>query len=123
MPMTDVISLAMSECFSGSMMGMPPPTLASKAISLPAAAAASMTSSPWVAMSALLAVTTFLPAASAPSTTVRAKVVPPISSTTRSMSGSLMTSLKSLVNRCPTPWASASAELSEHTRASSTSMP
>ena len=47
-----------------------------------------MTSSPYVAMSALLAVTTFLPALSAPTTMSRATVVPPISSTTMSMSGS-----------------------------------
>ena len=121
--MTEVISLAMSECFSGSMMGMPPPTDASKASSLPAASAASITSLPWVAMSALLAVTTFLPAASAFSTTVRAMVVPPMSSTTISISGSLMMLLKLSVNRWPTPWASASAGDSEHTRASSISTP
>lgn len=78
----------MSECFIGSMMGMPPPTLASNAISLPASSAAPMTSSPYVAMSALLAVTTFLPALRAPTTMSRATVVPPISSTTMSMSGS-----------------------------------
>ena len=67
MPMTEVISLAMSECFSGSMMGMPPPTLASKRhFPVLVAAARSMTSSPHVAMSALLAVTTFLPARRAP---------------------------------------------------------
>lgn len=35
-PMTELISLAMSECFIGSMMGMLPLTLASNAISLPA---------------------------------------------------------------------------------------
>ena len=58
-----------------------------------------MISSPHVAMSALLAVTTFFPASSAPITTVRAKVVPPMSSMTMSISGSLMMSLKSLVNR------------------------
>ena len=74
-------------------------------------------------MSALFAVTTHLPASSAPITTVRAKVVPPMSSTTISMSGSLMMSLKSSVNRWPTPCASACSRLSEHTRASSMSMP
>ena len=88
MPMTDVISLAMSACFSGSMMGMPPPTLASNAISFPMRSASSMTSLPCVAMSALFAVTTFLPAESASSTTLRATVVPPMSSITMSMSGS-----------------------------------
>ena len=62
MPMTDWISLAISECFNGSMMGMPPPTLASNAISLFMRAAVLMISSPHVAMSALLAVTTFFPA-------------------------------------------------------------
>ena len=86
--MTELTSLAMSECFIGSMMGMPPPTLASNAISRPASSAACMTSSPCVAMSALLAVTTFLPARSAPSTTSRATVVPPMSSMTMSMFGS-----------------------------------
>ena len=91
--MTEETSLAMSECLSGSMMGMPPPTLASNAISLPARSAASMTSLPWVAMSALLAVTTFLPAASASRTTLRATVVPPMSSITMSMPGSFTMSV------------------------------
>jgi hypothetical protein len=89
MPSTEVILLAISECLSGLMMGMPPATAASNMSSLPAASAACMISSPWVASRALLAVTTFLPAAKASRITSRATVVPPISSTTMSMSGSL----------------------------------
>ena len=40
MPMTVWISLLVRECFSGPMMGMPPPTLASKSTSTPLASAA-----------------------------------------------------------------------------------
>ena len=114
---------AMSECFIGSMMGMPPPTLASNAISLPASSAVRMTSSPCVAMSALFAVTTFLPARRAPSTTSRATVVPPMSSMTMSMSGSSRMSWKSCVKMSSTPCSIACSGLREHTRANSTSMP
>ena len=92
MPMTATISLLVSECLSGPMIGMPPPTLASKAMSTPAASAAAMTSSPWLASSALFAVTTLLPADSESSTTVRATPVPPMSSMMTSRLGSSMSS-------------------------------
>src|SRR5450759_163737 len=98
MPITETISLLTSECFSGPMMGMPPPTDASNMMSTPAFDAASMTSWPLLAMSALFAVTTDLPACSAESTTTFAAFVPPISSMTMSTRSSAMTWAASVVN-------------------------
>ena len=98
MPSTESISLPVSACFIGSMMGMPPPTLASKATSTPWAAAASNISLPRLAMTALFAVTTCLPAESAPKMTSAATPVPPISSTTMSTSGFSTTACQSSTN-------------------------
>ena len=70
------------------MIGMPPATAASKATITPLAWAAAKISLPCFASSALLAVTTCLPLAMAASTSSLARVSPPISSTTMSMSGS-----------------------------------
>src|SRR5688500_1711341 len=69
------------------MIGMPPATEASKATITPLACALAKISVPCLARSALLAVTTCLPASSAFSTSSSALVSPPISSTTMSMSG------------------------------------
>src|SRR5450759_183729 len=98
MPMTDRISLLTRQCFSGEMIGMPPPTAASNMMSTPVAAAASMTSWPADAMSALFAVTTDLPARRAESTTSFAAPVPPISSITMSTAGSAISSASSVVH-------------------------
>ena len=69
-------------------IGIPPPTLASKATARPAARAWAKTFAPCSARSALLAVTTCLPAASAASTNCKAGSVPPIVSMMMSTSGS-----------------------------------
>jgi hypothetical protein len=74
------------------MIGMPPATEASKPTITPAFCAALKISLPCVASSALLAVTTCLPLRIASSTSCLAMVVPPISSTTMSMSCALTTS-------------------------------
>src|SRR4051794_32733193 len=71
------------------MIGMPPATAASKASATPASSARRARRSPCFAISALLAVTTCLPRASAVSTTSSATPsAPPISSTTAPISGS-----------------------------------
>ena len=64
MPCSDRIWLAARHWDRAAMMGTPPATLASKAMARPCRRAASKTSAPCVASSALLAVTTSLPAAS-----------------------------------------------------------
>src|SRR5579872_1010344 len=69
------------------MIGTPPPTLASKPIAMPVLLAAAKSSSPCSASSALLPVTTSLPAASACIISLRAGSIPPNSSTTMSTSG------------------------------------
>src|SRR5688572_5112209 len=68
------------------MIGTPPATAASKATITPFFCAAAKISLPWVARSALLAVTTCLPWPIASSTRSFAMVVPPISSITISTS-------------------------------------
>jgi len=79
------------------MRGMAPATAASKRRSTPALAAASNNSAPDAAISSLLAVTTGLPAFRAVSTSSRAGSNPPMSSTTRSISGSATTDAGSSV--------------------------
>ncbi len=70
------------------MTGMPPAAAASKLRATPAFSASLASSVPWRASSALLAVTTGLPAASAASTAfLGAPSSPPISSTNTSMPG------------------------------------
>ena len=83
------------------MIGMPPATAASKATMTPRAWAASKTSLPWMAMSALLAVTTCLPFWMARKTSVRAGSSPPMSSTTIRTSGSSTTAVGSSVSTMP----------------------
>ncbi len=77
------------------MMGMPPPTLASKPMSTPASATARMISGPHSARSALFAVTTDFPFRIASSRKSFAAPVPPISSTTIWTFGSRATCIPS----------------------------
>ncbi len=81
------------------MMGMPPATAPSNATITPFFCAAAKISLPWVASSALLAVTTCLPFSIAARTRSFATVVPPISSITMSISGSRTTAKASEVTR------------------------
>ena len=87
MPAIHSMRLAVRPSRSALMIGMPPATAASNATITPFACAAAKISLPCRASSALLAVTTCLPCAIASSTSVRAGSMPPISSTTMSMSG------------------------------------
>src|SRR5690606_224184 len=80
-----------SSDLSALRIGMPPATEASKATSTPLACAAVKISLPCSAISALLAVTICLPLAMACRISSRAVVVPPISSTRISTSGSAAT--------------------------------
>ena len=80
------------------MIGTPPATAASKPNSTPRRRAASNSSGPWVATSALLAVTTCLPAAIARRMNVRAGSSPPISSMTTEVAGSARTRSMSVVS-------------------------
>ena len=78
--------------------GIPPATAASKSRSTPCRSAAWNSSTPTLASSSLLAVTTGLPAASAVVISSRAGSMPPMTSTTRSTSGSATTSWASRVS-------------------------
>src|SRR5256714_6272010 len=84
---------------SGRMSGMPPATDASKRRSTPEPSAVSKSSLPALARSSLLAVTTGFPDLSASVMSERAGSIPPITSTTMSMSGSVTTAWPSCVNR------------------------
>src|SRR5882757_8738661 len=85
------------------MMGMPPATAPSNATITPFFCAAEKISLPWVASSALFAVTTCLPLSIAASTRTFATVVPPISSITISTSGSRTTAKASATTRASPP--------------------
>ena len=91
MPMTWSMGSPSSDSRSGRTSGMPPPTAASNSTSTPDASAVANTSAPTLASSSLLAVTTGLPALSASRMSWRAGSMPPITSITTSMSGSLTT--------------------------------
>jgi hypothetical protein len=78
-----------------SIIGMPPPEDASKAMQVFFCRASENSSTPDLASSALLAVTTGLPSDSAFCTKVPATPVPPINSTTISVFGSSMAALAS----------------------------
>ncbi len=78
---------------------MPPATAASKSRSCPASSAAAKSSVPTLASSSLLAVTTGLPWRSAVRISSRAGSMPPITSTTTSMSGSSTSAWLSRVSR------------------------
>ena len=88
MPRISVMRLAVRHCLSGVMIGMPPPTLASKRKSTSFFSAIANMSLPNCATTSLLAVTTLLPASIARSMYSRAGWMPPMSSTTTSISGS-----------------------------------
>ncbi len=98
-PMTWSIGSPSSDSRRGRTSGMPPPTAASNSTSTPDASAVANTSPPWLASSSLLAVMTGLPALSASRMNWRAGSMPPITSMTTSMSGSLTTDAASLVKR------------------------
>ena len=110
--MIDRMRLATSPSLRDLITGMPPPTLASKPTSTPFAAAAAKMSRPSWESSALLAVTTCLPASMASRTKVLAGSMPPISSTIMSIFGSLIRSRASRVSgtwlnrsgRASVPW-------------------
>src|SRR5467141_5217021 len=91
MPAIHSMRFAASPSRSSLMIGMPPPTEPSKATITPFFCAAAKISVPWVASSALLAVTTCLPLRIASSTSSFAMLVPPISSTMMSISASRTT--------------------------------
>src|SRR6266571_5268075 len=97
MPKTLSTRLAVSPSLTARINGMPPATAASKASATPRRLASSHSSWPWWASSALFAVTTCLPAASALRMKVRAGSRPPISSTTTGIEGSPSTRLASAV--------------------------
>jgi len=80
------------------MTGMVPPTLASNPMSTPPRSAALKISSPWVASSALLAVTTCLPCRIASRIKLLAGSQPPISSMTIEISGSFRMAFASRVS-------------------------
>ena len=88
---------------SALMMGMPPATAPSKATITPFFCAAAKISLPWVASSALFAVTTCLPLSTAARMRSLATVTPPTSSITMSISGSRTTSNASAVTRALPP--------------------
>src|SRR5262249_11704111 len=90
--------LAASPSRSDRMIGTPPATAASKPSSTPRRRAASNSSRPWVGTKALLAVTTWLPAAMARRMNVRAGSRPPISSMTTDTAGSAKTRSTSVVS-------------------------
>ena len=97
MPAIHSILLAAKPSRKDLMMGMPPATAASNITITFFAAAAAKISLPCSANSFLLAVTTCLPLAMACITMSLAMVVPPMSSTTISMSGWLTISAASVV--------------------------
>src|ERR1041384_2066726 len=117
MPAIHSIRFSARPSRSALMMGMPPPTEASKATITPLFWAAAKISLPWVASSALLAVTTCLPCAIASSTSCFPTVYPPISSTTISTSLERATSNASGVTsaRPPTIFFACSSALSATT--------
>ena len=96
-PAIHSIRLAVSPSRNALMIGMPPATAPSNATITPFACAAAKISLPCRASSALLAVTTCLPLAIACRMNVRAGSMPPISSTTMSMSACASTTAASAV--------------------------
>ena len=116
MPATHSMRLAVRPSRSALMMGMLTATAPSYATVTPCCRAAAKISLPCVASSALLAVTTCLPARMAASTHSRAGLVPPATSTTTSTSGCVATSIGSLVSAASLPTTRiARARLRAHT--------
>src|SRR5579863_3778772 len=102
MPAMRRMRLAASPSRSALMTGMPPATAASKASGTPRSSAAAASEAPCTASSALLAVTTGLPAAMAAWANARAgPSEPPISSTTTSTAGSAASATGSSYQRRP----------------------
>src|SRR6266446_3909081 len=95
MPKAESTRLAGSPSLTARMSGMPPATAASKPSITRLRRAASKISGPWWASSALLAVTTCLPASRALRMNVRAGSSPPTSSMTTWTAGSSSTSAAS----------------------------
>ena len=98
-PMIREMRSPASDSRSGRISGMAPATAASKYRSAPAASAASYSSGPCSASSALLAVTTPAPRFSAVSSRSLVGSMPPITSTTTSMSSRATTPSASVVSR------------------------
>src|SRR5439155_1361998 len=96
MPKAESTRLAGSPSLTARMRGMPPATAASKPRRARLRRAASKNSGPWWARSALLAVTTCLPASRARRMKVRAGSSPPTSSMTICTAGSASTLAASL---------------------------
>ncbi len=94
-------------------MGMPPATAASNSRSTPASSATANSSAPTLASSSLLPVTTGLPLRSAAVMSSRAGSIPPMTSTTTSISGSFTTAIASRVS---TPAGSATSRSLERLR-------
>ena len=102
-PATHSMRLAVKPSRIALMIGIPPATAASNATITPLAEAAAKISVPCLASKALLAVTTCLPWAIASSTNSRARVSPPINSTTISMEGSRTTAKESVPSSTASP--------------------
>src|SRR3954470_24089033 len=119
MPMTRLMRSPASDSRRARISGMPPPTAASNSRSTPAAAAVWKTSAPTLARSSLLAVTTGLPAASAPRISSRAGSIPPMTSTTTSTSGWLTTPA---VSRVSTPSGSSTSRSRARLRTATATM-
>ena len=101
MPRTSEMRFAVRHCFSGMMIGMPPPTLASKRKSTSCFSAMSKSSWPNCATTSLFAVTTLLPASIARSMYSFAGCRPPMTSTTTEISSSSRMSSTRSVSSMP----------------------
>ena len=99
MPLTTSMSSPARLSARGRITGIPPPTAASYMTETPALFAASTISSPLVAISSLLAVTTGFPERRAARTRVPAGSRPPMTSTITSIEGSVTTDNASSVMR------------------------
>ena len=97
-PAISMTSLAARHWLIGRMIGMPPPTLASKRKFTFFSCATFKSSAPFVATNSLLDVTTLLPASMQRIEYSNAGCKPPITSTTTRTSGSFTISSNDLVN-------------------------
>ncbi len=97
-PAISSMRLAERHWWSGLMIGIPPPTLASKKKFTPFSCAIFRSSAPFFATSSLFDVTTLLPARSEDFTKSYDGFIPPITSTTTEISGSFRIILKSFTN-------------------------
>ena len=97
-PMTRVMGSPRNDSRNARMSGIPPATAASNNRSTPAASDWAHSSCPTLASSSLFAVTTGLPFAIAVEISSRAGSMPPITSTIRSIDGSVTTACASRVS-------------------------